>query len=175
MSDYNPNMKPGMKPGEIVLSNVRIVFRNFAGEERQYNTAGKRNFAVVLSPELAVDLEQEGWNVKRRPPKEDGDEEFCFLPVTVSYKGRPPRVVLLTSRGRTTLDQDTAEMVDVADIDNVDMIMRPYDWEVNGNRGRKAYLQSIYVTLYEDELELRYADVNEIGYNEPDDVEEFEE
>jgi hypothetical protein len=174
VDDYAPDLTYGDK-GEIILSNVRIVFRNFAGEERQFNAAGKRNFAVVITPEIADTLEKDSWNIKRRPPKEEGDEEFCFIPVTVSYKGRPPRVIMLTSRGRTTLDEDTADILDVAEIDKIDLMLRPYDWSVNGNTGRKAYLKSIYATIHEDELELRYADVHEIGYNEPDDIEEFEE
>lgn len=154
---------PNPRDGEVSLENVRIVFRNFAGAEKPYNAAGKRNFALVLDAVTADFLQKEGWNVKRRPPKEEGEDEFCFLSVTVSYKGRPPRLVVISSRGRTTLDEDTAELLDFAEIDSVDLIIRPYDWEVNGNRGRKAYLKTIYVTIHEDDLDLKYADVREIA------------
>lgn len=148
----------------ITLEGVRIVFRNFAGKETQYNAEGKRNFNVVLDEEMADRLESDGWNVKRKPPKEEGDAPFNVLHVTVSYKGRAPRVVMLTSRGRTNLDEETCELLDFADIETVDMIIRPYDWDVSGKTGRKAYLQSIYVTIHEDDLELKYADVREIKH-----------
>lgn len=164
---------------EITMEGVRIVFRNFAGEERKYNNAGDRNFAVVLTPEQAAEMEADGWNVKRRPPKEEGDDEFCFLKVTVSYKGRPPRLIMITKsqNRRTTLDEDTAEMLDYAEYDNVDLIIRPYDWEVNGNTGRKAYLKLIYMTIHEDDLDLKYAHIREAeGFtDEPADEDLFEE
>lgn len=156
------------RDGEVSFENMRIVFRNFAGEERQYNAAGKRNFALVLSDEQADALEADGWNVKRKPPREEGEDNFNFLGVTVSYKGRPPRLVMLSSRGRTTLDEGTAELLDFAEIDSVDLIIRPYDWVVNDNKGRKAYLKTIYVTIHEDDLDLKYSGVHEVGYDEPE-------
>jgi hypothetical protein len=156
---------PNPRDGEVSLENVRIVFRNFAGRQEKYNDAGKRNFALVLDSVTADFLEKEGWNVKRKPPKEEGEDEFCFLSVTVSYKGRPPRLVVISNRGknRTNLDEDTAEMLDYAEIDKIDLIIRPYDWTMNGNRGRKAYLKTIYATIHEDDLDLKYADLREIA------------
>jgi hypothetical protein len=68
--------------------------------------------------------------------------------------------VLITSRGRTNLDENAVEMLDWADILNVDLMVRPYEWNVNGKTGIKAYLQSIYVTIQEDELERKYSELN---------------
>jgi hypothetical protein len=154
---------PKLEP--VTIEGARIVFRNFAGKATPYNAEGNRNFAVVLDAEMADRLETAGWNVQRRPPKVEGDDEFRILKVKVHFTGRkPPRIVLITSRGRTQLSEDLAEMLDYADLETVDLIVRPYEWEVNGKTGVKAYLQSIYATIREDELERKYADVPEIGY-----------
>lgn len=144
---------------QITIEDARILFRNFSGKEGQYNRAGDRNFVVLLDAGIAQELANEGWNIKYLKPREEGDEPQPYVQVTASYKGRPPRVVLITSRGRTNLDEDTIEVLDWCDIQHVDLMLNPYHWEVNGKTGIKAYLHSIYVTIVEDELELKYSDV----------------
>jgi hypothetical protein len=156
-------MVAGKQEGTVLLENARIIFRNFAGAEKTFNPAGRRNFSVVLDEDTAKQMEADGWNVKRRPPREDGDDELIHLQVTVSFKGRPPRLAMITSRGRTMLDADSCELLDYAEFDQVDLILRPYDWEVSGKTGRKAYLKSGYFNIREDELELKYADVPDAG------------
>ena len=143
----------------VVMEGVRIIFRNFAGKEGQYNREGDRNFAVLLDEQVADAMGQDGWNVKMLRPRsdEEGEEEQAYLPISVNFKGRPPRIVLITSRGRTNLDESQVEMLDWVDIINVDLIVRPYEWTVNDKSGIKAYLQSIYVTIEEDPLELKYS------------------
>ena len=149
----------------VLMEGVRIIFRNFAGKEGQYNREGDRNFAVLLDDTVANSMPEDGWNVKWLKPREDNPEDAeessqAYLQVSVNFKGRPPRIVLITSRGRTNLDEDQIEMLDWAEIKNVDLIVRPYEWLVNNKSGIKAYLQSIYVTIEEDALELKYADLD---------------
>lgn len=145
----------------VLMEGVQITFRNFAGKEGQYNREGDRNFAVLLDDKVAQDMAADGWNIKYLKPREDDEEphEQAYLQVTVSFKGRPPQVVLITSRGKSTLTEDEIEVLDWADIRNVDMYVRPYEWSVGGRSGVKAYLKSMYVTIEEDELEQKYADL----------------
>ena len=140
----------------VLMEGVRIIFRNFAGKEGQYNREGDRNFAVVLDDKTAEAMQADGWNVKTLAAREEDDSETPYLPVAVNFKGRPPRITMVTSRGRTTLDESQVEMLDWADIVNVDLIVRPYAWEVSGKTGVKAYLQTMYVTIEEDALERKY-------------------
>jgi hypothetical protein len=146
----------------ILFEDARIIFRNFAGKEGKFNREGDRNFCVLLDNDLATQLDTDGWNVKALKAREEGDPDQPYMQVSVSFKGRPPKVVMITSRGRTDLTEDEIDLLDWADILQVDLIIRPYTWEVGGKGGIKAYLKSIFVTIEEDALDLKYADVEEI-------------
>jgi hypothetical protein len=146
----------------VMMEDVRIIFRNFAGKEGMYNREGDRNFAVLLDEDVAQAMAADGWNVKWLKPREEGDEEQAYLQVSVNFRGRPPRIVMITSRGRTTLGENEVELLDWADIRQTDLIIRPYEWAVNGKTGIKAYLQSIFVTIEEDALELKYGDIEDV-------------
>lgn len=149
----------------VLMEGVRIIFRNFAGKEGQYNREGDRNFAVLLDDKTAEAMTEDQWNVKWLQPRseEEGEQPQAYLPISVNFKGRPPRIVVITSRGRTNVDEHGVEMLDWVDILNVDLIVRPYAWTVNGKTGIKAYLQSIYVTIEEDPLELKYSELDTHG------------
>lgn len=146
----------------VLMEGVRIIFRNFAGKEGMYNREGDRNFAVLLDDDVAERMAQDNWNIKWLKAREEGEPDQAYIQVSVNFKGRPPRVVMITSRGRTPLGEDNVEILDWADISNVDLIIRPYEWAVNGKSGIKAYLQSIFVTIEEDALELKYADLDDV-------------
>ena len=146
----------------VVMENVRILFRNFAGKEGKYNREGDRNFGVLLDDDIAEVMAKDGWNVKWLKARDEDEQEQAYLSVAVNFKGRPPRVVMITSRGRTPLSEDDIEILDWADISNVDLIVRPYAWAVSDKTGIKAYLKSIFVTINEDALELKYADLDQL-------------
>lgn len=141
----------------ITIENARIIFRNFSGEERRFNPKGNRNFAVLLESKVASDLANDGWNVKILQPREEGEEPTPYLPVKINYKGRPPHVVMVSSRNRVDMKEEDIGILDYADLAHVDLVIRPYDWEVNGREGRTAYLKTGYFVIDEDPVELKYA------------------
>lgn len=155
----------------VTMEGVTLLngqFRNFGGKPTRFNAdGGKRTFAVQLSPDMAHTMKNDGWNVKFLEPREEGDEGVYFLKVNVKFgKGRPPRCVIVTSRGRTNIPEEMVEMLDWVDIANVDLIVRAYHHDMNGG-GVAAYLQSIYVTVQEDDLEKKYANVPELTGSVP--------
>lgn len=146
-------------PRDILqIDDARIIYRNFAGRGDKYNREGDRNFAVLIPDEkLADELVERGWNVKIKPPREDGDTPFMFLPVKIKFNDRGPNVYLKTGDTQNRLDEESVSILDNIDIISVDLDIRPYDWSVNGKDGRTAYLQAIRVTQDVDRFADRYA------------------
>lgn len=145
--------------GILQIDDARIMFRNFRGEGDRFNREGDRNFVLIIPNEDIADaLAKEGWNVKIKDPREEGDTPFMYLPVKVKFNDRGPQVYLITGNRHNRLTEESVGMLDDIDIASVNMDIRPYDWEVNGKTGRTAYLQSIEVFQEIDRFAARYAE-----------------
>lgn len=140
----------------IVVENARIWWTNFAGVKTDFNRSGDRNFCLMLDDaNMAEQLRADGWNVKTYQ-KNPEDEPRHYIQVSVTFDPYPPRVFLVTSRNKTRLTEETIGQLDSAEIVNVDLEVRPYEWNVNGKTGVKAYLKTMYVTIREDVFAYKY-------------------
>ena len=150
--------------GILQIDDARIIYRNCAGAASKFNREGDRNFSIVIpDQEMADALVNEGWNVKIKAPREDGDVPFMTLPVKVKFNDRGPNVYLQTGNRMNRLDEDSIACLDQIDIVSVDLDVRPYDWVLyegtkDEKRGRSAYLQSIKVVQDVDRFASRFAE-----------------
>lgn len=132
--------------GILQIDDARIIYRNLRGEGSKYNREGDRNFALLIpSQEIADDLIERGWNVKIKPPREEGEDPFMYLPIKVKFNGNGPHIYVQSGRATNQLDEEEVGEIDDLDISSVNLDIRPYEWEVNGKTGRTAYLQSMLV------------------------------
>ena len=145
----------------INIEGATIIWKNFSGERDKFNP-GKRGFSVVIDDKVMADeLKQEGWNVKERPLQEGADpsEQEWTLPVKLNMN-RYTQVWLIVGNHKTLLNEDTVSQLDVVDIVNCDISIRPYEWEMSGRTGITAYVDSMYVTIRENKFAEKYANLD---------------
>ena len=145
----------------INIEGATIIWKNFSGERDKFNP-GKRGFSVVIDDAaMADELRQEGWNIKERPLQEGADpsEQEWTLPVKLNMN-RYTQVWLIVGNHKTLLDENTVAQLDVVDIIDCDISIRPYEWEMSGRTGITAYVDSMYVTIRENKFAEKYADLD---------------
>ena len=145
----------------INIEGAIVIWKNFSGERDRFNP-GKRGFSVVIDDAtMADELRNEGWNVKERPLQEGADpsEQEWTLPVKLNMN-RYTQVWLIVGNHKTLLDENTVAQLDVVDIVNCDISIRPYEWEMSGRTGITAYVDSMYVTIRENKFAEKYADLD---------------
>ena len=150
-------MNISFERGILQIEDARIIYRNFAGIGSKYNRDGDRNFAVIIpNQEIADELIADGWAAKIKPPRDEDDSPFMYVPVKVTFNGRGPAAYVKSGNSVQRLNEETIGMLDEIDIQSVDMDLKGYDWKVNDKKGKSAYLQAINVIQNIDRFGAQY-------------------
>lgn len=148
----------------IELENAKIFWRNFRGRASEYNAEGQRNFCVVIPEDMVDDLLDEGWNIKRSKAYE-GEEPDAYLKVNVRYSDYSvPKIYRCTKKNRVPLDEEAVGSLDECEIENVDLVIRPYEYKPGKV---SAYVKEMYVTIVQSRFEEKYDDMYETDYDNP--------
>lgn len=142
---------------EVKIENAKIAFRNFAGAEGKFNPAGNRNFCVFLPEETGKQMEADGWNVRWLNSYPDEPAQ-AMISVKMNFGNYPPNVILVKEGKQTRLSEHNVNVLDFAELEQVDLILRGYEWNVSGKTGIKAYLKTGYFVLVVDDLAAKYSD-----------------
>lgn len=147
----------------IDFDDAVLLFRNFAGKESQYNRAGDRNFAVAIDEEMAERYRAQGLNPKPLKRREEDTETTYILKVKVKFGHRPPNIYLISSKGKTRIPEDLADMMDFVSPERVELVASVYNYEFGGRKGKTLYLRTMGFWIYEDNLERKYASIPDLG------------
>ena len=162
MSEIKYTVLEGNKLKVENLSNRNIIFRNFSGRPSQYNKNGDLKFTLVINePETAQKLASHGWNVKCKPPKNEGDEPFCTLDVKIrlDLEWARPKIKMFTRTGSVWINEDNIKLFDDAEFETVDLVLRQYAWKNGrGESGVSAQLSEMYARIAEGVLEAKWAE-----------------
>lgn len=158
-----------MADNKLIVRGATLIFKNFEGVATDYNSPGDRNFCVIIDKELADQLSADGWNVRVSKPHPDDPDyvPYCYIKVKVQYRDRktglpkryPPKIVLINSTGHHPLDETTVKVLDAKRIVKADLEIRPWPYEDKRTHEIKvsAYLNELYATVEESELEREYS------------------
>lgn len=154
------------------MENAQIRFKNFSGAPTKVNPAGgKREFALLLSMDMADELAAEGWNVKFLKARNEDEMDIPYIKVKVNYGAISPKIYMVNSRKKILMNPNNIGNLDYAVITNVDITVSGSNYDVMGRQGVSAYVHTMYVTIEEDEFASKYEMLDD---DDPEDEIPFE-
>lgn len=162
------------EPQDAYFENVSILYKNFAGRQTQFNSAGARNFSIeILNLGVAQDLYNKGYKIKdiRLKEGEEPSQQRWQMPVKVSYNGwSVPQVYRVMKdlqtgedSGLLPLTESTISVLDSTPILSADILIRGAFFDYLGNVGFQTYLKTIYVRADEHVIDARYMHLPPVG------------
>jgi hypothetical protein len=154
---FNDNGRPFY---EIV--GHKMIWRNFEGKLGRFNAEGQKNFNIVLDKEGAEFLMDEGFKVKFKEPKIEGEEGIYTLKINVNFGGyKAPEIWMKNNHGNTQLNKDDVKILDWADIVEYFLVFNP---NIKPD-SMTAYLDKLLCTVQESEYESQFFDEEDSATN----------
>lgn len=142
--------------GDLRIENAVIFKTNFEGRPTDFvPQGGRRTFLLALSRDMADVMSEEGWNVKYREPRVEGDDPLIFTEIVVNMDSKwPPKVVLYSDfhgrKSHNDLDGETIKQLDYIEMANVDLIIHPRKHDRSSQYSIKGYANDIRVVQAPD-------------------------
>ncbi len=147
----------------IWLEDVKIMqgnYKNFSGRKSEYNRVGWRTFCIIIDDmAFAEQLKEDGWNVKIRAPRDEGDLPVYYLQLKLSYntdesnvnglRFSNPIVKRISGSNIVELSAETCGQLDDDEVETVDVRIRPSQWTVRGDTGYTGYVKELYAVVSE--------------------------
>ena len=135
----------------ISIENTNFIWRtNFSGDPERDSFGSDARQANIIIPDYdqAMQLLEEGFNVKQTKPKEGEEEGFeptYFVPIKVNYDTPwPPKIWLVSGDADPVLlDEESVDIIDKSYVLNVNAILNPYQNPRTGSSS--LYVRTMYV------------------------------
>lgn len=151
----------------IVIENTRFQFAtNFAGdpEKDRFGSSTRKGAIIIPDENQALELLDNGFNVKQTKPSADwlaehSEEKYesrYYVNIIMNFNSTwPPRVYLIKENGEDVpLGSETVGMIDDIWVDNVTVVLNPYE----GRNGKSLYVKSmeVYQKVDDDPISVRH-------------------
>lgn len=147
---------------EIEDAKIKWAFSHFDGKADTFNDPGDHNFTIILPPEQALDLQEQGWSIRKLDPREEGDDPEYTLKVKISYRFEPPKIYLIKNGRKIRADEQDLSDIKRATTEQISVIIQPSRWVHGNNSGITAYVKELYAKIRQSRFEEMYEDYEEI-------------
>ena len=137
----------------LIIEDAKVIFPNFSGREGRYNREGNRCFSVIVpDANLALQLKDDGWNIKERIVNGEETGEYYINGVNINYDYYIKPVITYISNGneieltQEMMDAGIAAQLDGRGAERFDISIRPRTWErSDGSVGVKGYVDEMRI------------------------------
>lgn len=147
----------------IEFKNSRPIFTtNFSGDPtRDYFGSSARKLSVIIQDkQLAMDMREDGFNIKETKPREGEDEGFTpeyFVNVNLNFNSkRPPKVYLISGKRQVLLTEETVGQLDEMRIKTINMILNPYQSDARATKTLYVSSMQVVQDLDDDPYAMEY-------------------
>lgn len=150
---------------DLELEDVQVKwpFSHFDGRKDTFNEEGDHNFTVVLPEDQARELMEipNGWNIKERAGREEGDPPEFTLKIKISYKYEEPAIYFLKGNRRFRATEEDLVDIKRSTCERIDVICSPSRWVQPDRTGVTAYVKEMYVKIRESRFAEMYSDYDD--------------